>query len=82
VTTERRASLASDGSIIHHFEPEYHGNPVDPHGSLVTFHYGYDLADLIAEWTLFEVEIRRYNQRSAGIVGEFTEVLICRKANS
>jgi hypothetical protein len=25
----------------------------------VTFHYGYDIADLIIEWAAFDVEIRR-----------------------
>jgi SAM-dependent methyltransferase len=79
VTTERRASLAKDGKVVHLAEPEYHGNPVDRKGSLVTFHYGYDLADLIAEWTPFDVEIRRFHQRSGGIVAEFSEVVICRK---
>jgi SAM-dependent methyltransferase len=79
VTTVRRASIGTDGKVIHLAEPEYHGNPVDPKGSLVTFHYGYDLADLIAEWTSFDVEIRRFRQRSTGIVAEFTEVIICRK---
>jgi hypothetical protein len=48
-------------------------------GSLVTFHYGYDLADLIAEWTPFDVEIRRFHQRSSGIVAEFSEVIVCCK---
>jgi SAM-dependent methyltransferase len=80
-TTERRASLAQDGTVLHHAEPEYHGNPVDPRGSLVTFHYGYDLAELIAQWTSFDVEIRRYHQRSSGIVAEFSEVIVCRKVN-
>lgn len=79
VATERRASLAPDGSVIHHLEPEYHQNPIDPSGSLVTFHYGYDLPDLIAEWTPFDVEVRRFHQRSVGIVAEFSEVVICRK---
>jgi len=79
VVSERRASLEPDGTITHHAEPEYHGNPVDPEGSLVTFHYGYDLADLIAEWTPFDVEIRRFNERSTGIVAEFSEVIVCRK---
>jgi hypothetical protein len=79
VTTERRASVGADGKVNHLAEPEYHGNPVDPNGSLVTFHYGYDLADLIAEWTPFDVEIRRFHQRSGGIVAEFSEVVICRK---
>ena len=54
-------------------------NTIDPNGSLVTFHYGYDLADKIAQWTPFEVEIRRFNQRHLGIVAEFTEVIICKK---
>ena len=79
LTTERRASLAKDGTVVHLAEPEYHGNPIDPKGSLVTFHYGYDLADLIAEWTPFDVEIRRFHQRSSGIVAEFSEVVVCRK---
>ena len=79
VTTERRAWLSADGSIGHLGEPEYHGNPVDPQGSLVTFHYGYDIGELIAAWAPFDVEIRRYNQRSTGIVAEFSEVIICRK---
>jgi len=65
--------------VVHLAEPEYHGNPIDPKGSLVTFHYGYDLADLIAEWTPFDVEIRRFHQRSSGIVAEFSEVVVCRK---
>ena len=79
VITERRASLGLDGSVFHHAEPEYHGNPIDPRGSLVTFHYGYDLAELIAEWTPFDIEIRRFHQRSTGIVAEFSEVIICTK---
>jgi SAM-dependent methyltransferase len=79
VASERRASLAKDGKVVHLAEPEYHGNPVDPKGSLVTFHYGYDLADLIAEWTPFDVEIRRFHERSSGIVAEFSEVVVCRK---
>jgi hypothetical protein len=37
-----------------------------------------DLADLIAGWTPFDVEIRRFHQRSR-IVAEFSEVIICRK---
>ena len=78
-TTERRASVGRDGTVVHLAEPEYHGNPVDPKGSLVTFHYGYDLADLIAEWTPFDVEIRRFHQRRSGIVAEFSEVIVCRK---
>lgn len=56
--------------------PSTTGNPIDDSGSLVTFHYGYDLADLIAEWTGADVEIRRYNDRTSGIVAEFSEVIV------
>jgi SAM-dependent methyltransferase len=79
IKSERRAELLADGSFHHLAAPEYHGNPVDAEGSLVTFHYGYDYADLVAEWAPFDVEIRRYNDRTRGIVAEFTEVVICRK---
>ena len=73
------ARLHSNGSVEHLEPPEYHGNPIDTNGSLVTVKYGYDLADLIAEWTNMDVEIRRFNDRTHGIVAEFTEVVICRK---
>lgn len=76
VRSERRAALNDDGSVQHISEPEYHGNPIDDSGSLVTFHYGYDIADLIAEWTGADVEIRRYNDRTSGIVAEFSEVIV------
>ena len=73
------AERLADGSIRHLQEPEYHGNPIDEGGSLVTFRWGYDLPDKIVEWTPFEVEVRRFNNRRHGIVAEFSEVIICRK---
>jgi SAM-dependent methyltransferase len=79
VVTEQRARLEQDGQITHLAEPEYHGNPISGEGSLVTFHYGYDIADLIAEWSLFDVEVRRFNDRTHGVVAEFSEVIICAK---
>lgn len=78
-TTSRRAERSEDGKITHLFPPEYHGNPIDDAGSLVTFLYGYDIADNIARVTPFDVEVRRYNDRKRGILGLFTEVIICRK---
>jgi SAM-dependent methyltransferase len=61
---------------------EYHGNPISKDGSLVTFHYGYDLGDLIVRWAPFDVSIRRFNDRTSGIVGDFTEVIVCRKRSA
>lgn len=79
VETERRAEILANGQITYLAEPEYHGNPIDNSGSLVTFHYGYDYADLIVSWAAFDVEIKRFNDRTHGIVAEFSEVVICRK---
>ena len=41
--SEPRATRLEDGSIVHHLEPEYHGNPVDADGSLMTMNWGYDI---------------------------------------
>lgn len=79
VASKRCAERLSDGSIRHLTEPSYHGNPIDDAGSLVTFLWGYDLPDLIAQWTDFDVEVRRFNYPSKGIVAEYSEVIICRK---
>lgn len=73
-TSERRARYLPDGRVEHLFEPEYHGNPVDESGTLVTFHYGYDLASLVATWTGMSCEVTRFHDARHGILGEFTEV--------
>lgn len=77
--TIMKARRLSDGSIEYLTEPEYHGNPVGDGRALVTFLYGYDIADLIAKAAPFDVEVRRFNDQSRGILGQFTEVMICRK---
>jgi SAM-dependent methyltransferase len=73
-TSERRARFLPDGRVEHLAPPEYHGNPVDESGSLVTFHYGYDLATLIADWCGMHCEVTRFHDAGHGILGEFTEV--------
>lgn len=72
--SERRAQYHADGSITHLSEPEFHGNPIDAAGSLVTFHYGYDLPDIIRRASGMDVEVIRFNDYRHGIIGEFTEV--------
>ena len=75
----RRAQLGLAGEVLHLVPPQYHLNPVDVQGSLVTFDYGYDITRLITEWAPFDVKISRFWDQSHGIVGEHTEVVICRK---
>ena len=44
---EVRASVQADGSIVHHLPAVYHGNPVDPKGSLAYRTYGWSLLDTL-----------------------------------
>ncbi len=76
VTSERRALYQADGSVRHFAEPEFHGNPVSAEGSLVTFHFGYDLARAIYEWSGLDVEVSRFSDHHHGVIGEFTEVYV------
>jgi hypothetical protein len=72
--------LLPDGSIRHLVEPaEYHGNPVDASGSLVTIDYGYEIGREIAEWAPFDVRISRFWDPTHGIIGDYTEVIVCTK---
>ena len=74
------AKLNADGSIAHlTATPEYHGNPIDEKGALVTYDYGYDVSRQIAEWAPFDVRIIRFWDQTHGIIGEYTEVIVCRR---
>lgn len=77
-----RARLENDGSITYLAEPQFHGNPISGDGALVTVSYGYDIHQLLSEWAPFDVTVTRYADRRAGILGENTEVVVCRKRMS
>lgn len=74
-----RASINADGSVSHTCDPEIHGNPVDSGGSLVTVDYGYDIHKRIAELEKFDVSITRFSDRYHGILGDYTDVVCCKK---
>ena len=79
VKTERRARYKDDG-IEFLAEPEYHGNPIDQSGALVTFHYGSDFADLIQDWVPnFGVNMVTLNDTRMGVIGKFREVFVVTK---
>ena len=76
----RRAKYMTDGKVdFLGFVPEYHGNPINSNGSLVTFHYGYDLPELIKLWCGLDTCVYRFHDKFHGIIGEFTEVYVCKK---
>jgi SAM-dependent methyltransferase len=73
-----RAEVADDGTVrLLVLPPEYHGSPDGE--SLVTFDYGYDIARQISEWAPFNVRIIRFWDQYHGIIGEYTEVIVCQK---
>lgn len=75
----KRAELGSDGVVIHLTEPEYHGNPIDAKGVLVTHDYGYDVHQWIAQQANFDVRVYRFNDARHGILGEYLDVVACFK---
>lgn len=77
--SRRRASLI-DGAIVHHVEPEYHGNPVGD-GSLVTVDWGYDIGDFLAFHSGMPTTIVYIDDITAGIRAEYIEVVVNRKSS-
>ena len=73
------ASRKDDGEILYHHKPEYHGNPIDKKGALVTMHWGYDLADFIQQSANTPTAIVIIDNIDLGIRAEYIEVLRSRK---
>jgi len=77
--TEVWASLGDNSEITYHHKPEYHGNPIDNKGSLVTMHWGYDLAGFITSKAGTPTTIVMIDNLEAGIRAEYIEVLVSLK---
>lgn len=77
--SERWASRGDDGAISYHHEPEYHGNPVDDNGSLVTMHWGYDIASFVTEAAGTPTTIVMIENEDQGILAEYLDVLVSLK---
>ena len=78
-TTECWAKLDDNNNIIFLKEKEYHGNPINPKGSPVTFHYGYDIVDFIYKSSGMVTQIFTIDNVDLGIRAEYIDVLISRK---
>lgn len=73
------ASLDEKGEIVYRQEAEYHGNPIDEKGSLVTMHWGYDIADHIHRACGLATTLVQIDDLSHGIRAEYIEVCVTRK---
>lgn len=77
--TEVWASRDENGRTIYHHAPEYHGNPVDAKGALVTMHWGYDIAGFVVEKAKTPTVIIAIDNIDLGIRAEYIDVLISTK---
>lgn len=78
--TECRASHGAEGEVIHHAEPEYHGNPVNAKGSLVIMDWGYDIISFISDVSKTQNHIIIIDNIELGIRAEFIEVIVSVKS--
>ena len=77
--TQRWAALNADNSVDFIMPAEYHGNPVNEKGALVTMHYGYDLAGVITQHTQCPTTIVQIDNIELGIRAEYIEILVMQK---
>jgi SAM-dependent methyltransferase len=74
----QRAKLVGD-DIVTLEEPVYHGNPLTPEGSLVTFDWGRDFPLVVYEASSLVTAVLLVKDRNLGLDGQFLEVFISRK---
>lgn len=79
-TSSPRAELNAAGEIVYLKEAEYHGNPIDSKGSLVTHDWGRDIADFIYTSSRMTTTIYLEIDRAKGLDAKMLEVFISRKA--
>ena len=76
--TQDRAVRGRD-EIVHLFDPEYHGNPIDSNGSLVTVYYGDDISEIIWDATHCPTTTYVIREDKTGTIAEFMEVFVTRR---
>jgi hypothetical protein len=74
-----RAEPNGDGGITHLANPNYHGNPIDPNGSLVITEWGDELDDFVFRSSRMTTTIFNFYDPRFGLMGEFLDVLVSRK---
>ncbi|HEY3251746.1 MAG TPA: class I SAM-dependent methyltransferase, partial [Ignavibacteria bacterium] len=78
-STEVWAKKGDNGEPIFLNKPEYHGNPIDPKGSPVTMHWGFDIVDFIKSKSDLDTKIEYIDNLDFGVRAEFIEVLVSLK---
>ena len=75
--SEVRATLNEKSNEIEFLKPqEYHGNPINDQGSLVTYDWGYDICQIIFESCGLFTQIILIDDITKGIRAELNEILV------
>jgi SAM-dependent methyltransferase len=77
--SQRRACIDEDGNMVYLKELQYHGNPIDEKGILVTIDWGYDVLDFLNYHSTLQSAMIQIDDLSRGIRAEFIEVIMCRR---
>lgn len=75
----RRRVVRQGGALTNIGEPEYHGNPIDDQGSIVTVDWGYDIAAFFLAQSQMPTVIFSLHDGELGIEGALTEVVVSTK---
>ncbi|MGH8241519.1 MAG: class I SAM-dependent methyltransferase, partial [Steroidobacteraceae bacterium] len=72
-----RPRARRDGGSIEYLQPaEYHGDPANEDGVLVTFDWGQDAPSLVEEASGMTTAVFRIESKPLGILGEYIEVFV------
>jgi len=77
-----RAKPDGAEGIMHLMKPDYHGNPIDPSGSLVITEWGDELCDFVFRASGMTTTIFNFYDPRLGLKGEFLDVFISRKVSA
>lgn len=77
--SQTRAKL-TNGQIEHILPPQYHGNPIDDSGSLVTTDWGYDIGSFFLKHSGMDTVIYYINDIDSGIRAEYIEIVVSKKS--
>lgn len=72
-----RARIGSDGEVEHLLAPEFHGDPVDPHGGILCYyHFGWQLLDELEAAGFRGARIEAYWSLEYGHIGDEQLVIV------
>lgn len=75
-----RSKWGENGEIVYIEEPDYHGDPEAGEGWLVATEWGKDFTKFIESASGMKTEVVRIEDRNLGLLGEFLEVFVSRRA--